>query len=196
MTSTSALFDPATFRAQLQSTLDGYAQAFRIDAEVHSLLRRQLAQGDDLHSRKTYPGHVTTSAIILNETGTKTLLIHHRSLNRWLQPGGHYEVPETLSASALREALEETGLKGLRVDPWHAASQLPVDVDSHVIPARPAKGEPEHVHHDFRYIVRADEASAMRPDFAEVQGAAWHDLSALEAIAPQTLLNLVRLRTS
>ncbi|MGO4704806.1 NUDIX hydrolase [Microvirga sp. 2MCAF38] len=186
-------FDPAIFRLRLQSTLDLYASAFGMGEEAHTLLRRQLAEGDELHHRRTFPGHVTTSAIILDQKGRRTLLIHHRSLGRLLQPGGHYEAPDDLSASALREATEETGLDGLELDPWHRASNLPIDIDSHVIPARPERDEPEHVHHDFRYIVRADEAALMSPDLAEVEGAVWHDLSALEGIAPQVLRNLAKL---
>lgn len=187
-------FEPAAFRKNLLSLVDRYARAFDIAVAAHRLLRRQLAEGDDLHSRTTWPGHVTTSAIVLDATGRRTLLIRHRSLQRWLQPGGHYEAPDGLAASALREALEETGLSGLSLDPWHVSSGIPIDIDSHRIPARPDRDEPEHVHHDFRYLVRADAGAALRPDLAEVEKAGWHDVSALAMIAPQVLRNLAKIK--
>jgi 8-oxo-dGTP pyrophosphatase MutT (NUDIX family) len=186
-------FDPVAFRHHVGTILDHHARAFALPDNRHALLRRQLASGDDIHSCRTFPGHVTTSAFILDRQGRKILLIHHRSLERWLQPGGHYEPPDDLAGSALREAVEETGMQELMIDPWHQVSGLPVDIDSHSIPARPARGEPEHWHHDIRYVVRAQEDSAIRPDLSEVHGAEWRPLSDLEDIAPQALRNMRKL---
>jgi 8-oxo-dGTP pyrophosphatase MutT (NUDIX family) len=186
-------FDPVAFRQQVRNLLDRHAEAFAVAHDRHALLRRQIKEGDDIHSRRTFPGHITTSAFILDREGRRTLLIHHRSLARWLQPGGHYEMPETLMASAVREAVEETGMRGLMIDPWHLASGLPIDIDSHRIPARLDRDEPEHWHHDIRYIVRAKEGSPIQPDLAEVHKAEWRGLAELEGIAPQALLNMRKL---
>lgn len=183
-------FDPAAFRHQVKAILDDHARAFGVTDERHAILRRQIGNGDDIHSRRTFPGHVTTSAFILDRRGERILLIHHRSLGRWLQPGGHYEPPDDLMGSALREAVEETGMQGLAIDPWHQASGMPIDIDSHRIPARRDRDEPEHWHHDIRYVVRASEADAIRPDLREVHGAEWRDLHDLERIAPQGLRNM------
>ena len=186
-------FDPAAFRENVKALLGDYAKAFDMPDERHALLRGQIANGDGIHSRRTFPGHVTTSAFILDGAGDRILLIHHRSLGRWLQPGGHYEAPEDLAVSGLREAVEETGMEGLVIDPWHQISGLPIDIDSHRIPARPERGEPEHWHHDIRYVVRAQEGAAPRPDLREVHGVAWRELQELEAIAPQALRNMRKL---
>lgn len=183
-------FDPAAFRHQIKAILCDYVRAFGVPDEEHAVLRRQIEDGDDLHSRGTFPGHVTTSAFILDHAGQRILLIHHRSLGRWLQPGGHYEPPDDLAGSALREAIEETGLHGLVIDPWHMRSGLPIDIDSHRIPARSERGEPEHWHHDFRYVLRAEDGDALRPDLREVHGAAWYHLQDLETMAPQALRNM------
>jgi 8-oxo-dGTP pyrophosphatase MutT (NUDIX family) len=186
-------FDPAAFRHQVRGILDDHAAAFGVPADRHTILRRQIESGDDIHSRRTFPGHVTTSAFILDRAGRSILLIHHRSLGRWLQPGGHYEPPDDLAGSALREAREETGLHGLVVDRWHEASLMPIDIDSHRIPARPERDEPEHWHHDMRYVVRALESEVIRPDLREVRGAEWRNLRDLESIAPQGLRNMRKL---
>jgi 8-oxo-dGTP pyrophosphatase MutT (NUDIX family) len=182
-------FDPAAFRHLVGTILDDHAMTFGVPAERHALLRSQIERGDDIHSRRTFPGHVTTSAFILDGSG-RILLIHHRSLGRWLQPGGHYEPPDHLEASALREAVEETGVPGLVIDPWHRRSGIPVDIDSHRIPARPDRNEPEHWHHDIRYVVRVEAGGVLRPDLREVHGAEWRDLADLEGIAPEALRNM------
>jgi 8-oxo-dGTP pyrophosphatase MutT (NUDIX family) len=180
-------FDPERFREGVSSLLDGLAAAFPSANHAHALLREQIARGDAIHDRRTWPGHVTTSALILSPDGASTLLIRHRALGRWLQPGGHYEAPSGLLASALREAVEETGLNTLRPDLWHTASGLPVDLDTHCIPARSSRNEPEHWHHDIRFVLRGDPAEPLRPVLSEVTAAAWRPAAALAEIAPRAL---------
>jgi len=61
-------------------------------------------------------GHFTGSAWLVSADGTRVLLMHHRKLDRWLQPGGHTGGDADLARVALREAHEETGLAGLRIE--------------------------------------------------------------------------------
>ena len=68
-------------------------------------------------SRKQFePGHFTASAFVLHPTEPSILLIKHRKLGLWLQPGGHLQ-PEDTSAehAARRELEEETGLQAYRL---------------------------------------------------------------------------------
>lgn len=46
----------------------------------------------------------------------KTLLLHHRKLDKWLPPGGHIDPHELPDLAALREVEEETGLKVVLLD--------------------------------------------------------------------------------
>ncbi|MCO5969609.1 NAD(P)-binding domain-containing protein [Actinoallomurus soli] len=48
----------------------------------------------------------------------------------------------------------------------------PVDIDLHTIPANPAKGEPEHWHADFRWLLRVQEPKVVL-QAEEVDGYAW-----------------------
>src|SRR5262249_20603119 len=92
-------------------------------------------------------GHLTGSAIVVDAAAERTLLLFHRKLKRWLQPGGHAESGESTGEKvALREVEEETGLQAIALHP-HAPR--PLDVDVHDIPAR--KDEPAHEHLDLRY---------------------------------------------
>jgi 8-oxo-dGTP pyrophosphatase MutT (NUDIX family) len=97
--------------------------------------------------RSHLSGHFTGSAWLVSADGMRVLLMHHRKLDRWLQPGGHADGEADLARVALREAQEETGVKGLQVEPGI------FDIDRHCIPAR--ANEPEHWHYDVRYVVRA-----------------------------------------
>ncbi|OYU29176.1 MAG: NUDIX hydrolase [Burkholderiales bacterium PBB2] len=149
-------------------------------------LRAQLQDPDgDVFNRAQMRGHITTSAIVLDPGTRQLLLIHHKTLQRWLQPGGHFEPNEAadpLLASALREAREETGVQALQPHPeyFDAASglALPLDIDSHAIPANPRKQEGAHWHHDYAYLLLADSRAPLRPQLAEVHAATWQTVRA------------------
>ena len=49
-------------------------------------------------------GHMTGSAWLMDAKFEKTLLTHHRKLDRWLQPGGHADGDNDIAGVALREA--------------------------------------------------------------------------------------------
>ena len=101
----------------------------------------------DCFERSCAPGHFTGSAWLVDATGERVLLTHHRKLNKWLQLGGHADGDPDMARVALKEAEEESGLQDLAVEPEI------FDLDRHEIPARP--NEPAHWHYDVRFIVRA-----------------------------------------
>jgi 8-oxo-dGTP pyrophosphatase MutT (NUDIX family) len=107
--------------------------------------------------------------VVVSSAGDRVLLLHHRKLHRWLQPGGHADPGETAGESvALREALEETGIDGLAL---HPEAPRPLDVDVHSIPARGS--EPAHQHLDLRYLVVAPAAAALTPKADESNDLRW-----------------------
>ena len=114
-------------------------------------------------------GHLTGSAVVVSAAGDRVLLLHHRKLRRWLQPGGHAEPGEREGeAVALREAREETGIQGLAL---HPSARRPLDVDVHPIPARGA--DPAHRHLDLRYLVVAPPDAILRHRAAEARALRW-----------------------
>jgi 8-oxo-dGTP pyrophosphatase MutT (NUDIX family) len=109
----------------------------------------ELLNHKDSFQRSHLPGHITGSAWIVNKEKTKTLLVHHAKLNKWVQPGGHADGEENILNVALREAEEETGLRNLK------PSASIFDVDIHLIPER--KEFPEHFHYDIRFLMEGEE---------------------------------------
>jgi 8-oxo-dGTP pyrophosphatase MutT (NUDIX family) len=101
----------------------------------------------DAHRRTCIPGHLTASALVIDARGERALLTHHRKLGRWLQLGGHCDGDANLPNVALREAIEESGIERLEIDP------APVDLDVHWIP--PHKTDPGHWHLDTRFLIYA-----------------------------------------
>ncbi|MBB5805902.1 8-oxo-dGTP pyrophosphatase MutT (NUDIX family) [Saccharothrix ecbatanensis] len=106
-----------------------------------------LAAREDACARSCEPGHITASALVLNATADHTLLTLHPRVGRWLQLGGHCEPSDTtLASAALREAREESGIQGLRIEP------VPIHLDVHPITC--SLGKPTR-HFDVRFLVRA-----------------------------------------
>ncbi|MCE7032848.1 NUDIX hydrolase [Lysobacter sp. GX 14042] len=131
--------------------LGDYLQRWPAEAATVALFRELLdghhGGAGNAYVRDRQAGHFTASAWLVDRTGTRVLLTHHRKLGRWLQLGGHADGDEDLARVALTEAREESGLEGLAVEP------VLFDLDRHWIPAR---GDvPGHWHYDARYVVRA-----------------------------------------
>ena len=132
----------------LATQLRNYAQRWPGEAALAGDFLALLHDPQDPFLRKRLVGHFTGSAWLVSADGQRALLTHHRKLERWLQPGGHADGDRDLSRVALREAEEESGLPGLRVE-----GESIFDLDRHWIPER--KDIPGHWHYDVRYVVRA-----------------------------------------
>jgi 8-oxo-dGTP pyrophosphatase MutT (NUDIX family) len=109
------------------------------------------------------------------------LLVDHRAYGILLQPGGHLEPDDvTLIGAALRELVEETDVDPSQVVP---AAYTPVYVEYGLVPARPAKGEPEHYHLDVGYsFVGLAQVEVGRIQESEVTGAGWYPLPVAERL--------------
>lgn len=131
-----------------------------------------IEQHPDCFERSLLAGHVTGSAWVLNNEGTHALLMHHKKLNKWFQPGGHCDGDPDVMAVAAKEAVEETGVV---VEPLTTAV---FDVDHHVIPEN--KGVPEHIHYDIRFLFRAEKTSDELPSNPEARSVRWIPLEEVE----------------
>ncbi len=168
-------------KSQVLDLVSAYLARHPEEAERLRDFTNYLAVNDELFSRKNFNGHITTSAIVFDPTGTKVLLIVHKTLERYLQPGGHFEGDATLAASAAREVLEETGVA---VEPHPLSNgDHPVDIDAHRMPANAKKQEDAHWHFDFRYLFTSTHAHDFSLQEEEVTGCGWYGLDTEEALS-------------
>lgn len=136
----------------VQQALNAYFKQYPQDTARLQSTQALLAM-PDIISRSNMAGHVTASILVLNPEKTKVLTIHHKHLNKRLNPGGHIDEEGDPFDAATREGEEEVGLPYGSVNPivtWDATS-CALDIDAHPIKANAKKGEGEHFHHDIVY---------------------------------------------
>ncbi len=140
------------YRDFWQTALDGKS------SENHEALDRFenfILTTTNCFQRTHSAGHVTASALVINEDFSEVLLTLHQKLGKWLQLGGHCDGDSDTLNVAMREVFEESGLKDISPLRWSRSEDIiPFDFDIHEIPARP--GEEAHYHFDVRYIFIAN----------------------------------------
>ena len=136
---------PGVLLAELDTLAPGDAR-FRADVLATAGF---LARTDRPFDQDAQASHVTASAFVVSALGV--VLVRHRLLGLWVQPGGHVEPDESPHAAACREVAEETGLLAV-----HTAPPLLVDVSVH-------PGPRGHVHHDCRWPGGGSRAAATGP---------------------------------
>ncbi len=141
------------------------------DEDLSELLLQLADEGHDgtwdYLSRHNMRGHITASVFAVNPARTHVLLIDHAFLKMWLQPGGHWEGDTSLALAASRECVEETGAV------CKIEEEIPLDIDSHIIPENEKKGEASHTHHDFVYLATVDPTDPLTHQIDEVHAAKW-----------------------
>jgi 8-oxo-dGTP pyrophosphatase MutT (NUDIX family) len=173
---------------ELAKIVDAYLQRHADEQQRLAPLLASLDQRTAITDRSTFTGHVTCSALLFNPD-RQMLHIRHNALGQWLRPGGHLEPSDhSLYDAALRELEEETQIPAALPRPL--LHMLPLDIDVHEIPARPAKHEPDHLHFDLRYVFTVPHNPPVTLQDNEVNDFQWLPI---EQINPANLRAKLRL---
>lgn len=156
----------------LRKHLEQFAPSSEREEQHRAQMLELLDRGEAAFDRlNTSPGHFTASAFVLDPGAAELLLIHHKKLKRWLQPGGHIEPSDSdVFAAARREVEEETGISRLLLQ-----QDGLFDLDIHEIPALPNMAA--HWHYDVRVLFRAESTEVYAND--EVLAVRWFPVPTL-----------------
>ena len=157
-----------------------------VDSRERQSIQRFLTlfdQLDDPLSQAAHTTHVTGSGIVTGSRGV--VLLKHKRLGFWLQPGGHIDPGELPWEAALRESCEETGLDCSFVGPLGVAGNPPLlHVDVHA-------GGRGHTHLDMRYLIHGGDADPDPPE-GESQEIGWFSWSDAIELADDGVAGLLR----
>ena len=121
------------------------------------------------------------SGFIVTPDRTRALLIWHKKLQKWVQPGGHIDPDELPHEAALREVAEEVGVHAALV--IDASRQLhvtnseerqvpePYVIFKEYIPATPH--ESAHIHIDLMYVMEHPFCDIRAISDREIASAQW-----------------------
>ena len=128
-----------------------------------------LEQHGNAMERACTIGHLTASALVMDEARSRVLLTLHPKVGRWLQLGGHCEAPDrTMREAALRESREESGIEDVVISEW------PLRLDRHPVPC--AGGQSEHLDVQFLATVPSDAVAVISHESDDLQ---WFGVDAL-----------------
>lgn len=128
--------------------------------------------------RSNTVGHFTASAWVHLSSTNEVLLLHHRKLDKWLQPGGHADGNSNLHEVAIKELEEEAGINYSHIDNIKI-----FDIDIHTIPAN--SKDPQHLHLDVRFKISLTKKPTININ-NESKGYEWVQLDKVKELSTET----------
>lgn len=134
-----------------QEKIDKYAMITFID------------NNPDVLDRENLVAHITSSAIVVNETMNQVLFAYHNIYDSWAWVGGHNDGDADLLKVAIKETKEETGITNVRAYSDDIFMLDIIHVTNHL---KRGKYVPDHLHLNVTYLLVADENDPLvvKPD--------------------------------
>ena len=99
---------------ELLGQLEQYRPFNEQEERDRDILLRCLREEGDIFTRDNAMAHMTASAWVVNRERTKVLMAYHNIYHSWSWLGGHADGERDLLKVAVREVMEESGLKQVR----------------------------------------------------------------------------------
>jgi len=155
---------------KLKHEIENYRPYNEQEEVEKNIILKYFDKFDDVLTRNNEFGHFTSSAFVLNKERTKILMIYHKIYNSWSWTGGHSDGDSDLLYVAMKEAMEETGIKSVEPIKNDIYSIEIINVNGH---EKRGKYVGSHVHLNVTYLLEADEKEELRIKEDENSGVRW-----------------------
>lgn len=142
------------------------------------IILKCLETFDDCLTRNNEIAHFGSSAFVLNKNKDKCLMVHHNLFNAWAWPGGHADGDSNMLNVAIKEVIEETGVKNLTPLTDKIISLNIIAVKGHM---KNNKYVSPHLHLSTAYLLSADENEKLIVKSDENSNVQWIPIADLES---------------
>ena len=154
----------------LYESIKTYIPVNEQETRDKEIMLKHLKSGVDCFTRENQVAHFTASIWTVNKERTKTLMVYHNLYDSWSWIGGHADGIEDLSAVAMRELHEETGIQNAKLVTPDVFSLEILAVSGHM---KKGKYVPSHLHLNVTYLAEADESEALTVKEDENSAVKW-----------------------
>ena len=162
------------YREEIESFLPLCEQE-KTDREV--MLECCRLFGDRILERSCRLAHLTASSMIFNRERTKVLMAYHNIYDYWAWTGGHSDGERDGLKTAVKEAMEETGIRTVRVIREQVSALDILEVKRH---RKRGCFVGAHLHLNLTYFLEADEEEPLHVCQGENSRVGWIPVSELE----------------
>ena len=141
---------------------------------------------EDVFLRSCLAAHMTASAWVTDSKRENILMAYHNIYNSWAWLGGHADGEEDLASVAVREVMEESGIKNVRLLSDDIFSLESLTVDGHIKKGRYVSS---HLHLNVTYLIEADETEPLRIKKDENSAVAWISLNEVTSRSSEAWFN-------
>ncbi|MEC9485046.1 MAG: NUDIX hydrolase [Candidatus Izemoplasma sp.] len=146
------------------------------------LILEYIKHNPNVLHRHDLAAHLTSSAIVVNESMTKVLFIHHNIYNAWGWVGGHNDGDADFLNVAIKEAKEETGVTDIYPYSEDIFMLDVIYVENHI---KHGEYVPDHLHLNITYLLIADENNPLIIKADENSGVKWFDINSVLKIVDE-----------
>ena len=155
---------------EMEKSIKAYIPANEQEMQDKEIMLKYLTSGENCFTRENQIAHFTASIWTVNKARTKTLMVYHNLYESWSWIGGHADGNEDLSAVALRELQEETGIRNASLVTQGIFSLETLAVSGHM---KKGKYVPGHLHLNVTFLAEADENETLTVNEAENSAVKW-----------------------
>ena len=150
--------------------LEQYVPVNEQEARDRDLILAFLRTNDNAFTRDNEIAHMTASAWVTNREHSKVLMVYHNIYNSWSWCGGHADGDTDLLHVAMKECMEETGVKTVK-----PLGELPISVECLTVDGHEKKGRyvSSHLHLNLTYLLEAREGETLRACPGENSRVGW-----------------------
>lgn len=143
---------------------------------------------EDVLTRNNEVAHITCSAFAVNRAKDKVVMIHHNIYNSWSWVGGHADGEKDLLAVAMKELMEETGVKNI-----HPVSPDIFSLDVLTVLGHTKRGNyvSPHLHLSVAFLIEADESDSLIVKDDENSGVKWIPLDEINVYSTELHMHKV-----